>query len=243
MNSGGVRRFGVTEAHDVPGPLLVPAEPSVSLVVNLSGPVAGFVTAAGRTYRSAAPAAPGPRAWATLTLSPPDAYRVLGVAPDRPVLALEDVLGTAGRDLAERLREAGDFTAMEAFLRERLASGRPPAPEVVRAWRRLAASGGRVPVRLLAEEVGWSHQHLTRMFHRQLGRPPKTLARLLRLRVALRRMREDTWQAAVAAGYFDEAHFARDLREFTGSTPGRYLREALPCGCVQSLQDGPSAAS
>jgi transcriptional regulator GlxA family with amidase domain len=31
--------------------------------------------------------------------------------------------------------------------------------------------------------------------------------------------------AAVGAGYYDEAHLARDFRLFAGLSPGRYLRE------------------
>jgi AraC-like DNA-binding protein len=131
---------------------------------------------------------------------------------------------------------------MQLFLAARAASGSDPAAEVVFAWRRLVESSGRLPIGTVADEVGWSRQHLIRMFRRCFGQPPKTLARMVRLRTALSRARaEGRWQQAAAdAGYFDESHFVRDLREFTGTTPGRYLRAALPCGCVRqvnSLQD------
>ncbi|MGC0420143.1 helix-turn-helix domain-containing protein [Embleya sp. AB8] len=239
-----------TEVARLRGGLIVPAEPSVSVVINLfaSGTEtsAGFVTAAGLRYAGSAPVASptidaGPRAWVTLTLTPPGAYRVLGLPLaelDRPATGLSDVLGPAALELAARLREAAGWVERFDLLREfavgRAEHGGSPAPEVTRAWARLTETGGRIPVRRLADEVGWSHQHLIRMFHRQLGHPPKTLARLLRLRGTLRDIRADgrVDQAVFAAGYHDRAHFARDLREFVGTTPGRYVRGALPCGCV-----------
>ncbi|MEV5576573.1 helix-turn-helix domain-containing protein [Spirillospora sp. NPDC052269] len=240
-----------TETASSPGSLIVPAEPTVSLVIDLNGARSdGFVTAAGRMHRSAAPTTPKPEAWVSLTLTLPGAYRLLGARLgelDRPVLKLSDVLGVAlAAELAERVGEAPTwdrrFAAMQDLLTTHLTSGTAPAPGVLLAWRRLVASGGTVPVGAVADEVGWSSQHLVRMFRRSFGQPPKNLARLLRLRAVLRRVRaEGSWQeAAFDAGYFDQAHFTRDLREFTGTTPSRYLRAALPCGCVRqvnSLQD------
>lgn len=240
-----------TEAASSQGPLVVPAEPTVSLVVDLSGARSdGFVTAAGRMYRSAAPKASGSAAWVSLNLTLPGAFRLLGGGLgelDRPVHGLAEVLGARGAELAERVGEAPTwerrFTVVHDFLLRQETLGGAPSPEVLLAWRRLVDSKGTVPVGALADEVGWSSQHLVRTFRRSFGRPPKTLARLLRLRATLRRVRaEGTWrQAAFDAGYYDQAHFTRDLREFTGTTPGRYVRAALPCGCVRqvnSLQDG-----
>ncbi|NRQ33116.1 helix-turn-helix transcriptional regulator [Nonomuraea sp. NN258] len=245
----GIRLTG-TETAQWPGALIVPAEPTVSLVVDLTGGTSdGFVTTAGRMYRAAAPVVRGRRAWASLTLTLPEAHRLLGgrlgelAAPSH---RLSEVLGASGAELAERVGEARTweqrFAAMRGFWADRTVRGPAVAPGVLSAWTRLVESGGRVPIGAVAADVGWSSQHLVRMFRRSFGLPPKTLARLLRLRGTLRRVRaEGRWeQAAFEAGYHDQAHFARDLRAFTGTSPSRYVRAALPCGCVRqvnSLQD------
>jgi hypothetical protein len=64
---------------------------------------------------------------------------------------LVDVLGAAGRRLAEQLRQTpswpGRFALLDQFLLGRLNRGPRPSPEVGRAWQRLVATGGAVPIR------------------------------------------------------------------------------------------------
>jgi AraC-like DNA-binding protein len=130
--------------------------------------------------------------------------------------------------LPDRLAGAagwGDrFAVLDEVLGRRLAEAPAADPRLERVWDRLTASHGRVAVEELAAEVGWSRRHLAAVTRRQLGLPPKTLARLLRftqVRQQAPRAARDGW-AAVAAdcGYYDQAHLIRDFREFSGTTPG-----------------------
>lgn len=241
--------YGATEATGSPGGLLVPAEPSVSIVVNLTEPDAGpdaFVTPAGHRCRVPGSA----RAWITVHLTPPGAHRVLGPGAAETgghAVDLADLLGRRAHDLVAALRATADWDDRRRILDRFLAaaSGPAPSPELDRVWRRILATGGRVPMAALADEVGWSRQHLSRRFGRRFGSAPKTFARLVRLNRVLRRIRrEGRWeQAAFDGGYFDQSHLARDLRQFTGTTLGRYLERAQPCGCLReanSLQAEPS---
>ncbi len=149
---------------------------------------------------------------------------------------LADVLGPAGRRLAEQLRETRTwrqrFAAMDQFLLRRLASGPRPSPEVGWAWQRLVASGGAVPISRIADEVGWSHRHLIARFRQQVGLTPKIGARLVRLDAVWRRIEKrgplDWGQVAADAGYADQAHLIRDFRQFTGTTPAEFLARTLP---------------
>jgi AraC-like DNA-binding protein len=114
------------------------------------------------------------------------AYTLLGLAMDTlsgQLVDLVEVLGAAGRRLADQLREAASwrqrFGLLDQFWLGRLAGGPRPAPEVAWAWQRLVATGGAVPIDQLAREVGWSHRHLLARFRRQVGLAPKTAARLV----------------------------------------------------------------
>jgi hypothetical protein len=77
-------------------------------------------------------------------LAPLGAYTLLGLPMDElsgQLVDLADVLGPAGRRLAEQLREARNwrerFAVMDQFLLRRIASGPRPSPEVGWAWQRL----------------------------------------------------------------------------------------------------------
>jgi AraC-like DNA-binding protein len=142
---------------------------------------------------------------------------------------LEDLIGPAAGELAERLAETPDWaTRIDLFERaiaRRLLAAPPLPPELEWAWQRLLESDGVVPIAALAEELGWSRRHLAVRFREELGMPPKALARLLRFERAVKRLRagDDLADLALDAGYYDQAHFNRDFRAFAGTTPTEYL--------------------
>lgn len=165
-----------------------------------------------------------------LTLDPLVAGRLLGMPVGElanRVVALDDAGCPDLKELPERLAAAPDwpsrFAVLDDVLGRRLADAAAPDPAVSRVWSRLRESRGRVTVADLATDVGWSRRHLSEVTRRELGLPPKVVARLLRFAHASgqpARAAADGW-AAVAAdcGYYDQAHLIRDFRAFTGTTP------------------------
>ena len=154
------------------------------------------------------------------------------------VVELEDLIGgSAARELAERLAVASDWpTRLDLFERTiaRRVLGAPPVPtELEWAWQRLLETDGAVPITDLAAELGRSRRHLAVRFREEIGMTPKALARLLRFERAVQRLRagDELGDLALDAGYYDQAHFNRDFREFTGSTPTAY-RPAVQSGAA-----------
>jgi AraC-like DNA-binding protein len=183
----------------------------------------------------------GARSWLGLLLAPLGAYRLLGppmAELSGQLVDLTEVLGADGRRLGERLREASTwrhrFALLDSFLLRRLDGGSRPAPEVAWAWRRLVATGGRVPIGQLADEVGWSHRHLIARFRQQVGLRPKTAARLIRFDGVLRRLDQgrplDWGLVAREAGYADQAHLIRDFHQFSGTTPTAFVAQTIRPG-------------
>lgn len=166
-------------------------------------------------------------------LTPLGARRLLGVPLHElanGTHALEALLPGAGT-LTARVREAQAwderFDLLEAFLARRL-TDTPPTPRELRwAWSELVRSGGRVRVRALAAELGWSSRRLIDRFRDHVGLPPKAAARVIRLDRAVSALRSGTPRVAdvaVACGYADQAHLGRELRELGGVTPGQLIR-------------------
>lgn len=175
-----------------------------------------------------------------LKLTPLGAHALLGL-PLREladaVVPAADVLGSAGEQLSERLREAptwdARFDLLDQFLLRRAAVGTQPRAVVRAAWTRLRETAGRVSVTTLAAESGISRRHLTATFHEHVGLPPKAVARLLRFAHVRRRIEGDpaSWaDIAWECGYFDQSHLNRDFRQLAGTTPGDFVARRLPGG-------------
>ena len=187
-----------------------------------------------------------------IRLTPLGAHLVLGVPLDEladRTTPVEDVWDE--HRLIDRLQDLptwdARFDLLDRVLAERLATARPPAPEVVGAWARLVASHGAVPVGRLVRDSGWSRRHFAKRFAAQVGLTPKTFARVLRFDRAKARLEEpftSLAEVALDCGYYDQAHFNRDFRAFAGCTPTQLLDRRLPAGyAVTSVQDAKGEAA
>ncbi|MEV0623393.1 helix-turn-helix domain-containing protein [Nonomuraea sp. NPDC050404] len=181
-------------------------------------------------------------------LAPLGAYTILGV-PTSEVSArladLSELLGSDSDRLLEQVRAAPSwdrrFQLVDHYLLRRAQDGPRPAVEVAFAWKQLLASRGTAAIRTIAADVGWSHKHLIAKFRQQVGLPPKTAARLVRfnrLLACLDRSAPPAWQQIAAeCGYADQAHLARDFREFTGTTPTSFVDGSRPLDRAHDVRD------
>jgi len=250
--------LGFMEDTDAFAEWLMPPTATVTIIINITGALGGlppaFVAGVEDTYSLVRHG--GTTCCLDLKLTPLGAYRILGVPMCElagQVVDLGDVLGAEGRRLAAMLAEpppaarppsrpddaAGwvdRFDLLDRFLLWRAATGPAPSRPVAWAWHRLVATGGLVPIGELAGAIGWSRRHLTERFRREVGLPPKTMARILRFSRLLGRAATTDpvrWdRLAVECGYYDQSHLNRDFREFAGTTPTDYLARLLPDGTV-----------
>jgi len=148
-----------------------------------------------------------------------------------------DLLGAEALDLLGRLSEAASqshrLALLERAAEERIAfATKRPSRDLIWAWHRLQASGGRVAIGALAKGLGCSRKHLTLRFRHEFGISPKLLARILRFDRAVRLIGAarvaSLADLAAASGYADQAHLSREFRIFAGSAPAAFLRRRLP---------------
>jgi len=150
-------------------------------------------------------------------------------------------------DLANRVRELSDFVGEDDA--RRLYGDLMAAPDdagikaVLDAWfiardRRREAPDPRIAVvhrellqphedvASLAAAVGVSERTLHRLCDRAFGFTPKQLLRQKRFLRTLERVRgvlDKPLSGLIDDGYFDQAHFNRDFRQFMGMTPTDYF--------------------
>jgi AraC-like DNA-binding protein len=77
----------------------------------------------------------------------------------------------------------------------------------------------------LATGLKISPRQLERRFKLQVGVAPKLFSRIQRFQRVFREMESGgNWvEAALACGYYDQAHLVRDMRQFSGETPSALL--------------------
>jgi AraC-like DNA-binding protein len=144
-------------------------------------------------------------------------------------LSLEDIWGPEGRALRERILQVADPHERCRFLERELlrgARGRlEMRPEV--AFGVASLDDGSQTVASLARATGLSGRRFSEVFRISVGMTPKAYARTRRFQTALRRIEHESdpdWSAiALECGYFDQAHFNHDFREFSGINPSTYL--------------------
>ncbi|MGW2567071.1 helix-turn-helix domain-containing protein [Streptomyces sp. NPDC001537] len=157
------------------------------------------------------------------TLAPDDLPHVLGTrrAGDR-----RGTIGELSAALAALPTWEQRFGLLDEVLVRWSQAGTPSSARIVRAWSELVRTWGAVPVRSLADEVGWSVRQLENRFREQIGLGPKVAARVLRLQRARRLLAQGRGQAETAAicGFYDQAHLSGEFKAMTGCTPREFTR-------------------
>ncbi|MFK0040634.1 AraC family transcriptional regulator [Paenarthrobacter sp. NPDC090517] len=226
--------------------LLLPAAPAPLLIVNLGAP---FLIRAGTDieaveYTDGCAVSTPTRAWEfgypTPTRSVGVHFKPWGLAPFLPMSAvklcdrpatLEQIWGRpAIADVLQRLTLAEAPHEMLLVLEEELVRRLRAVDgmDIVRDMSRaIASTGGSVPISELGMAARASSTYLAKRFKEVVGVTPKRLARSYRFTSTVLAIEVgaliDWGDVAARAGYFDQAHFVHEFREYTGLTPTRYV--------------------
>lgn len=102
----------------------------------------------------------------------------------------------------------------------------PAATAEIRALQHLLTEQLLAPPPLtqLARQCGLSKFQLVRLFKQQTGLTPQGFVLLQRIEAAKQLLRQGSplVEAALAVGFYDQAHFGRFFKRFVGVSPGRY---------------------
>jgi AraC-like DNA-binding protein len=85
---------------------------------------------------------------------------------------------------------------------------------------------GNIKIAALAEKLNISQSQLEKRFRKLVGASPKKFASIVRLKHILSAPGNENKLTALGldAGYFDQAHFIKDFKSFTGETPEQFLK-------------------
>lgn len=116
---------------------------------------------------------------------------------------------------------------VENFLLGRLANQSTIDKIVKSTTEVLARTKGRASISSILKDDPSKRRNLERKFSKQVGISPKQLGKIIRLQAALKMMLdkpgETLTQVAYESEYYDQAHFIKDFKEFTGINPKEYM--------------------
>ena len=98
-------------------------------------------------------------------------------------------------------------------------------PLVKQAVYKIKENKGCVSIPLLTRELCISRDAFEKRFRRAVGTTPKRYANIVRFRnlIGGRHSGKNLTQIGLNAGYFDQSHFIRDFKTYTGRVPSEFF--------------------
>lgn len=150
--------------------------------------------------------------------------------------AVMDIWGRDAERLHQRLVQAPTPDDRFEILETALVALAPRAfehhPVVAMALERFERCPHRVSVSAMAREAEIGQKKFIRLFTNEVGMTPKLFLRVARFERVMDRIHcarnVDWWDIVERHGYYDQSHFIRDFRQFTGITPTDWLKQRGP---------------
>jgi AraC-like DNA-binding protein len=149
-----------------------------------------------------------------------------------PLVELFDEEGPA---LEQGILEAGSTQSrirlVEQFLLKKLSTPEAVDRIVKAAVELMMQLKGNISVDALSDQLNTHRRQLERKFSSIIGLSPKQLSKMIRMQSTLKMLANDRVTSltslAYEGEYYDQAHFIKDFKEFTGVTPGKFYSENL----------------
>lgn len=138
------------------------------------------------------------------------------------------VLANLEEQVAAALTSKQRIAVIEQFLLSRLQYHQPDVL-ITAALQKIYLNKGNLNIKQLAGSLCISHDALEKRFRKTVGTSPKQFAGIVRLKAMVHQKKPGPSLTALAldAGYFDQAHFNKDFKLFTGQTPTDFFKSPL----------------
>lgn len=149
-----------------------------------------------------------------------------------PTINLDHLFGKSAVELSERIKGLSArniFKEFEKFLLSHLSTSPREIDEIKFATEILFQDAGATDIARLAFDLHQSTRTLERRFDEVVGVSPKSFARVIRFDQIKNELilnpQVSLTNLSFRYGYFDQAHFIRDFKQFTGKTPSVFRTE------------------
>jgi AraC-like DNA-binding protein len=150
---------------------------------------------------------------------------------ENKVVSLKELFNDEGNILEEQVinatRNADRIKLIEEFLLSKLTEQNTIDTITKSCVDIIFQSQGQIGIGALAGKMNINRRNMERRFISVIGISPKQLAKVARLQATLKMLGQQKFtnltEIAYENGYFDQAHFIKDFREFTGMNPGSFF--------------------
>lgn len=143
-------------------------------------------------------------------------------------LILNDVFLEMRECLLNQSTAAAMFAIAESMLYKQFRNKLAANPFIDFAVASILMNPAAITIKNIADKAGYSSKHLINMFSNHVGVNPKSFLRIIRFQKAIQdieTMGNINWVSlAHDCGYYDQAHFISNFKEFSGFTPVEYLQ-------------------
>ncbi|PHI20918.1 AraC family transcriptional regulator [Lewinellaceae bacterium SD302] len=166
---------------------------------------------------------------------------------ENKAIPLSTVFGPAGNQLGQDILNAAStenrIAKAEAFLFARLSEKKTIDRIVDSTVASILTANGKQSVSELSNHHAVSRRQLARKFSTTIGLSPKQLSKTIRLQAALKLLlakdHNKLTELAYQNEYYDQAHFIREFKEFTGLTPKEFYGNELKMSLIFDGADFP----
>ncbi len=159
---------------------------------------------------------------------------------ENQALSLDSLFGQEGKELESKILYAKDnlerIGIIEDFLIRRLRHKKELDLLVKSTIQTITATKGNFSINQYAEQIGYNRRAILRKFTQSVGLNPKQYARIIRLQATLKTLSskqvDSLTRLAYENNYFDQAHFIKEFKSFTGHTPKQFHNEQLKMSLV-----------
>lgn len=146
---------------------------------------------------------------------------------DAELVLTDEIINMRDRLLSIRSIDR-KFQYAEGYLLRHFGKKLEGNPFIDFAVDRILPNPHHAAIASIADKVGYSQKHLISLFRENIGVTPKAFLKIIRFQKAvldIEQSNDISWTAiAHESGYYDQAHFIHDFRNFSGFTPEQYLK-------------------
>ncbi len=154
---------------------------------------------------------------------------------ENTAVPLAKMFGEKGQELEKKILNADStfdrIKFIEIFLLSKLTSNETVDRIIKSTVDTILTANGQIPINDLSNQINISRRQLERKFSSAIGLSPKQLSKTIRLQATLKALINKKFtNLTVLANdceYYDQAHFIKDFKEFTGITPKEFYGDSL----------------